>query len=67
MRVTPRLRTLVSRPCNSAVRHGTAKCGGAVVLAGEGEAAEPARPVLVEVPVDAGARSARGHWRSSAW
>ena len=34
------------------VGHGTAKRGGAVVLADEGETAEPGRPVLIEVSVD---------------
>ena len=34
------------------VGHGTAECGGAVVLAGDGEAAEPGRPVPIEVSVD---------------
>jgi len=34
------------------VGHGTAKCGGAVVLSVEDDAAEPGRPVLVEVSAD---------------
>ena len=35
------------------VAHGAAKGGGAVVLVGDGEAVEPGRPVLVQVPADA--------------
>ena len=35
------------------VAHDAAKGGGAVVLVGEGEAVEPGRPVLVQVPADA--------------
>ena len=53
IRVRPRSRTLVSRPCNSAWSvTAPAKCSCAVVLPGEGEAAEPGRPVLVEVSLD---------------
>ena len=35
------------------VAHDAAQGGGAVVLVGEGEAVEPGRPVLVQVPADA--------------
>ena len=49
------------------VGHGTAKCSCAVVLPGEGEAAEPGRPVLVEGVPGCGARSARVRGCRSAW
>ncbi|MGB3829933.1 MAG: hypothetical protein WA962_14290 [Ornithinimicrobium sp.] len=35
------------------VGHGSAQGGGAVVVVAEGHAAEPGRPVLVEMPIDA--------------
>ena len=53
IKVAPRSRTLVSRPCSSAWSvTGAMQGGGAVVFAGEGQSAEPGRPVLVEVALD---------------